>query len=229
MAEDREKPQHEVVLPAFRIGKHPVTNAQYGRFAEATGRRWRGEPEQANCPVVNVSWHEARAYCAWLTEVWREEGRIDAGEVVRLPTEAEWEKAARGTDGRLWPWGDAWDDTRCNTRESELGGACAVGLFPESASPYGCLDIAGQVWEWTLSLWGKDLKKPDYVYPYDWEDGRENTEADDEMRRVLRGGSWPLDRRRARCASRRGSRPHLRSGYFGFRVVVSPASPASAL
>jgi iron(II)-dependent oxidoreductase len=91
------------------------------------------------------------------------------------------------------------------------------------------LDIAGQVWEWTLSLWGKDWEKPDYVYPYDCEDGREDTEADNEMLRVLRGGSWISNRTYARCAFRLRGHPHFGRDNIGFRVVVSPASPASAL
>jgi len=243
-ASDDEKPQHEVTLPAFKIGRYPVTNAQYLRFVEATGRDWRSDegrhPERATCPAAYVSWYDARAYCGWLTGVWRAEGKIAEDEVVRLPTEAEWEKAARGglpspSQGegagvRVYPWGNEWDETRCNTRELGLGGTTPVGIFPEGASPYGCLDMAGNVWEWTISLWGEDLSEPRFKYPYDPADGRENQEAGDEVFRVVRGGAFYFDRRAARCACRSGFNPHGDwSDNSGFRVVVFPISPASAL
>ena len=235
MAVDREKPQHEVMLPVFKIGKYPVTNTQYLRFVAATGRDWRSDegrqPERANCPATYVSWHDARAYCAWLTETWRVKGKIAENEVVRLPTEAEWEKAARGADGRLYPWGDEWDETKCNSSELGLGVTCAVGMFPD-ISPYGCLDVAGQVWEWTRSLWGRwtgEEVELQFGYPYDPRDGRENLEAGDDILRVLRGGSFSHDRRYARCASRSGDFPYSEWDDYGFRVVVSPISPSSAL
>src|SRR5690606_17447059 len=127
-------------------------------------------------PVVNVTWHDALAFCQW------------AG--VRLPTEAEWEKAARGTDGRIWPWGgNEPTDKLCNFNMN-VGDTTPVGAYPAGASPYGCLDMAGNVWEWTISLWGKDANKPDYGYPYDPNDGREAPDAPDAVRRTLRGGSW---------------------------------------
>jgi iron(II)-dependent oxidoreductase len=232
-ADSDASPQQEVTLPAFKIGRHPVTNAQYRRFVEATGQKWLSDdgrqPERANCPAVRISWHEARAYCAWLTEVWRAEGVIADDEVVRLPSEAEWEKVARGSDGRPWPWGDGWDETRCNTDELGLGDTCAVGMFPQGASPYGCLDMAGQVWEWTASLWGKGWSKLEFKYPYEPADGRENLAAGDEVRRVLRGGSFYYYRDSARCAYRYRGSPNRRLRNRGFRVVVSPISPPSAL
>jgi formylglycine-generating enzyme required for sulfatase activity len=227
-----ERPRHELTLPEYRIGKYPVTNAQYRRFVETTKREWPSgrwqRSEKANCPVVVVSWHDALAYCGWLTGVWREQGKIAAGEIVRLPTEAEWEKAARGTDGRIYPWGNEWDETKCNTSELGLGDTCAVGMFAGGASPYGCLDMAGNVWEWTGSLWGKGISSPEFKYPYDPTDGRENLEAGDNVLRVLRGGSFDVIQRDARCAYRWYD-PYLRYDYYGFRVVVSPISPTSAL
>jgi len=236
MGDDRDSdasPQHEVTLPAFKVGKYPVTNAQYLRFVEATGREWsRGEgrsPERANHPAVYVRWHDARAYCAWLTEAWRAAGKITADEVVRLPTEAEWEKAARGADGQRWPWGNAWVEDRCNSRELGLGTTCAVGMFPAGASPYGCLDVAGQVWEWTTSLWGESYSKLAFRYPYDPADGRENLEAGDGVARVLRGGAFNLNENFVRCAVRLYYLPSNRGTHFGFRIVVSPISPPSAL
>ena len=232
LAQDREKPQHELTLPTFKIGKYPVTNAQYLRFVQATGHEWLSDdgrcPERANYPAMYVSWYAALAYCEWLTQTWRGEGKLAADEVVRLPAEAEWEKAARGSDGRLWPWGNEWDETRCNNSELGLGRACAVGLFPNGASPYGCLDMAGNVWEWTSSLWGRDFSKPDFKYPYYPGDGRENLEAGDNVLRVLRGGSFDVSRYSARCAYRGRGYPDGDWDYSGFRVVVSPISPTSA-
>jgi formylglycine-generating enzyme required for sulfatase activity len=259
-ARDLEKPQHELTLPTFKIGRYPVTNAQYRRFIEAGGyreKRWWTEAGWAekenprlekkawteprlwqhrrynrpNQPVVAVSWYEAVAYCAWLTELWRAEGRITAAEEVRLPTEAEWEKAARGTDGRLYPWGNDWDETKCNTGELGLGNTSPVGIFPDGASRYGCLDMAGNVWEWTASLWGKDWSKPQFNYPYDSMDGREDLEAGNDLLRVVRGGSFDGDRNYARCAARYRNllTPQYRYWNDGFRGVVSPISPPSAL
>ena len=134
-----------------------------------------------------------------------------------------------GAGVRVWPWGDEWDETRCNTRELGLGGTTPVGIFPEGASPYGCLDMAGNVWEWTISLWGENVSEPEFRYPYDPADGRENLEAGNEVLRVLRGGSFYNDRRSARCAYRRRLYPHGVWSDGGFRVVVFPISPASAL
>ncbi|MDY0020351.1 MAG: SUMF1/EgtB/PvdO family nonheme iron enzyme [Anaerolineae bacterium] len=228
IAQDREKPQHEVVLSAFKIGKYPVTNAQYWHFVEATGREWWwGEirPERASHPAGGISWYDAQAYCAWLTQVWREEGKIGAEEVVRLPTEAEWEKAARGTDGRIYPWGNEWDAARCNTSEWVLDGTTSVGMFPKGASPYGCLDMAGNVFEWTGSLWGKERDKPNFKYPYDSADGRENLEAGSDILRVMRGGSFLYDLACARCACRYGGLPFNFGVDVGFRVVSLPYPP----
>jgi len=246
MASDDEKPQHRVTLRGFKIGKYPVTNAQYLRFVEATGQEWRSDdgrrPERANCPATYVTWHDARAYCAWLTEAWQAEGKIARDEAVRLPTEAEWEKAARGglpspsqgegTGVRVYPWGDEWDESRCNTAELGLNDTTPVGIFPEGASPYGCLDMAGQVWEWTVSLWGRWTGKEaefQFGYPYDPADGRENLEAGDDVLRVVRGGSFDYYRGTARCACRFWYSPGFVWYYVGFRVVVSPISPTSAL
>jgi len=236
-ASDDEKPQHEVTLPVFKIGRYPVTNAQYLRFVEATGRKWRSDqgrqPERATCPAAYVSWHDARAYCEWLTDVWRGEGEIAGDEVVRLPSEAEWEKAARGVlpwpsqgEGagvRVYPWGDEWDKTRCNTSELGLGGTTPVGIFPEGAIPCGCLDMAGNVWVWTTSLWGKYYSKPAFSYPYDPADGRENLKAGTGVFRVLRGGSFRSKCGYARCAYRGRNYPRDGWDHLGFRVVVSRA------
>ena len=223
------KPIHRLHLERFQIGLVPITNVQYHLFVAATehkppehwedGRVPRGLESH---PVTHVSWHDAMAYCRWLSQV--------TGKAITLPSEAQWEKAARGSkDQRDYPWGDEWDETKCNTDELGLGGTTPVGIFPDGASPYGCLDIAGNVWEWTRSLWGRDASEPQFKYPYDSRDGRENLEAGDDMPRVLRGGSWLVDRDYARCAYRFRYYPFGVWNDYGFRVVVSPISPPSAL
>jgi formylglycine-generating enzyme required for sulfatase activity len=166
--------------------------------------------------VVNVSWYDARDYCQWLSEV--------TGRGYGLPSEAEWEKGARGTDGRIYPWGNQWDATRCNSFESRLGKTTSVHAYPQGASPYGILDMAGNEWEWTRSLWGRSVERPDHRYPYRATDGRENVAAGQEELRVLRGGAFDGSPRRARCASRYGDAPNYRYWSVGFRVVVRPVS-----
>jgi len=160
--------------------------------------------------VVYVFWHDAVVYCRWLSEV--------TGRPYRLPSEAEWEKGARGTDGRIYPWGNQWDAERCNNKEGGKGDTTPVGAYPQGASPYGPLDMAGNVWEWTRSLWGKDWKEPSFKYPYDPDDGREDLEA--EGYRVLRGGSWFFSRDLARCVERDGYLPVSSVSYVGFRLCV---------
>ena len=213
-AEDGEKPQHEIFVDAFRISKYPVTNAQYAEFVKATKRNppehWPGQeppPDLRNHPVVYVSWHDAMAYCQWLGK--------EKGRTCRLPTEAEWEKAARGTDGRIYPWGNEFSAEKCNMRETGIGGPSPVGMFPDGVSPYGCLDMSGNVWEWTLSEY-----KP---YPYNPDDGREDVVGADR-RRVLRGGAFNLVDYHVRAAVRYRSPPLYRGYYLGFRVVFSPST-----
>ena len=160
-----------------------------------------GEPfNLSNHPVVGVTWYEALAYCRWLTDEMRSRKdlpgllaeQLSKEEwMVRLPTEAEWEKAARGSkDARIFPWGDDPDLDRANCRETGIGATSAVGCFPKGESPYGMLDMCGNVWEWTMSLWGKDFKKPDFKYPYAADDGRENMKAGKDILRSVRGGAF---------------------------------------
>lgn len=199
---------HPVAVAAFYIAKYPITNHQYQEFVEATGQpspaHWPNGrvPELLNDhPMVNVSWHAALAYCHWLTE--------KTGQIHRLPSEAEWEKAARGTDGRLYPWGDTFDEARCNTWEGGWGGTTPVGKFSGGASPYGVLDLVGNVWEWCSSLYTD--------YPYQADDGRENLKA--RGWRTLRGGSWFDADWGARPARRLSGQPDHISRNTGFRVV----------
>jgi formylglycine-generating enzyme required for sulfatase activity len=222
-----ESPQYTVTLPAFEIAATPVTNALYARFVAATSApppiTWRGTEPPADLldhPVVDVSWHDARAFCMWLTDEGRttkdertgESGNLrHSSSVFRLPTEAEWEHAARGTDGRTFPWGAEWDDERANTRESGYGTTTPVGALPAGASPYGCLDMAGNVWEWTSTL--------DALYPYDPADGREDPAA--AGRRILRGGCYANPHGFARCACRFRLPPAMRNEFLGFRLARS--------
>jgi formylglycine-generating enzyme required for sulfatase activity/energy-coupling factor transporter ATP-binding protein EcfA2 len=211
---------HRVHLESYAIARVPITNAQYQLFVQASGHSppggWNGpRPPRGteSHPVVTIDFGDTLAYCRWLSEV--------TGKPITLPSEAEWEKAARGgADERAYPWGEIFDAARCNVSESGFGGTTPVGIFLDGASPYGCLDMAGNVWEWTRSLWGK----PDFGYPYDPADAKcEALDAGDDMIRVVRGGSWSDHRVSARCACRVGPRPGYRLAYQGFRVVLRSA------
>jgi formylglycine-generating enzyme required for sulfatase activity len=211
-----EKPQHTVEIPYdYWIGRYPVMNEQFAAFVEATqykfvwGVNWK---RKSNHPVVMVSWHDAIEYCKWLNQAVR--GEVD-DLVVRLPTEAEWEKAARGEHGNEWPWGNEFDAAKCNSSEGGKGTTTLVGAYsPQGDSPYGAANMVGNVWEWCHSLC-----KP---YPYKVNDGREKESGTDV--RVVRGGSWHFSQRVARAAFRHGNVPGDRDVVLGFRVVVAPGS-----
>lgn len=283
----------------YRLGKYPVTNAEYRAFVEAKGYgevdgekpswwseigwRWRvglwetqdlfmysedfqkqlrewlaGRPKEkrgqpfwwedpkwnaASLPVVGVSWFEAEAYCNWLTETLRRAGQLPGNEAFRLPSEAEWEKAARfspsppaplpGGEGSfpppggigvrgeslLWPWGNSWDSAKCNNDEPEdkIGSTSPVGMYPHGASPYGALDMAGNVWEWCQDWFAEDA--------YQKRAGSSVVDPrgpEESQRRVARGGSWLNNRNHARCASRYGNFPGIYDYILGFRLVLSP-------
>ena len=182
---DREK----AVTGAFYIDRYPVTNAEYKKFVEATGHEhpahWRRGtwPEgKANHPVVQITWESAYAYVQW------------AGK--RLPTELEWEKAARGTDGRVWPWGNVFDPRKCNTSSE---GTTPVGLYsPGGDSPYGLWDMAGNVWEW---IGGKPSP----------------------LRMPLRGGDWLDGAEEAQTFFRRMHTPKRKNDFMGFRCAADNA------
>jgi formylglycine-generating enzyme required for sulfatase activity len=184
-----------------------VTVAEYGCYLRASGKT--APTDELDHPAVRVSWRDATAYAAWLAQL--------TGLPWRLPTEAEWEKAARydpnTRTSRIYPWGDTFDKARCNTYESGIRGTTPVGTYPNGASPCGALDMAGNVWEWTSSLF-----KP---YPYNASDGRERADSTDS--RVLRGGSWYIDPRFARAAYRLLNDPGGIVGNVGFRVARSLA------
>jgi formylglycine-generating enzyme required for sulfatase activity len=202
-------------LPPFEISKYPITNMEYKRFVDATDypqpEGWKDgfyPPGKGNHPVVYVSWFDAMAYCRWLSQVSKAKNKY------RLPTEFEWEKAARGTDGREFPWGKTFDKEKCNSSDSGIGGTSPVGIFHNGVSPYGIFDAAGNVWEWTDSSydfwdrikWKIPILKKDSV-------------------RVVRGGSWYYDvEYYFRCAFRDDDRPGIRIDVLGFRVVRSAQS-----
>jgi formylglycine-generating enzyme required for sulfatase activity len=239
MAFDIEKPQYKVALSAFKIARYPITNAQYAAFVRDggytdkwrdcwtdAGWRWKGDrarPDACggvfdlpNHPVGGVTWYEAVAFCRWLIVRLRTIGGIDASEEVTLPSEAQWEKAARGTDGRRYPWGNEPDPNRANTFETGIRTTSAVGCFPGGASPCGALDMSGNVWEWCRT------ERQNSCENYRDADGLK-----EDARRFVRGGSFLHHQDNARCAFR--FRYVL--GWFdlGFRVVVSPISPSSGL
>jgi formylglycine-generating enzyme required for sulfatase activity len=214
-----EQPQHSVELSSYRIGKYPVTNRQYQAFVKDKGYKppedWSEDEypaEKADHPVVNVSWEEAQAYCEWLADM--------TGRNYRLPSEAEWEKAARGAEGRIYPWGDEFDPQKANTIESDVGGTTPVGQFsPQGDSPYGCAEMIGNVWEWCADLFdekayekraGKTIKDPGG--------------ADSGTTRLLRGGSFYNYPAVARCALRNRLDPYAPVDNLGFRVALSPSN-----
>lgn len=207
-----EMPATWVELPAFRIGRTPVTNAQYREFLDATDHpapgHWAGRRPPTgrdHHPVTYVDWQDATAFCRW------------AG--VRLPTEAEWEKAARGTDGRTYPWGESAPTPRETSCRGWFGGPTEVGLLPGGASPFGVLEMSGGVWEWTSSR--------ALAYPWRPDDGREDPGAPGP--RVLRGGSFNHPAEDIRCAARGRLHPDARDEYIGFRIASDPSAPEPRL
>jgi formylglycine-generating enzyme required for sulfatase activity len=175
-----------------------------------------------NLPVVGVTWFEAEAYAAWLTARLRAAGRLAEDHCLRLPGEAEWEKAARGGQGRLFPWGDAWDAARCNNAEPDdrLGRTSPIGTYPHGATPEGVQDLAGNVWEWCRDWYdpGEYERRVKTGLPVINPPGAGSRQA-----RVVRGGSWNNFRGFARCASRGRSGPSGFDHGLGFRLVLSPS------
>ena len=219
-----EKPEHKVFLDSYYIGLHEVTNAEYHVFWLADGgansthtpvsygdRLGVGNwPQIAHTkpdhPVVGVSWHDAVAYAKWADK--------------RLPTEAEWEKAARGSDNRIWPWGNAFSLRIRGTKvhaniwggdDGYQDGLAPVGTFPTGASPYGVLDMAGNVWEWVGDWYSESY--------YHWGPSQNPSGPDQGGRRVVRGGSWANGAQTAQCSNRMGHYPAVGTSFIGFRLA----------
>lgn len=201
-----ESPPHSVSVDAFEIDIYEVTNAEFAQFVEATSYQtdaeksndpgpWRAyfAEGKENYPVVKVSWNDAQAYCEW------------AGK--RLPAEAEWEKAARGTDQLTYPWGDEWDASKVNSKESGLRGPVTIGSFPQGASPYGVMDMAGNVWEWTSS-WYEGYPQTTF-----------NSNYFGETLRVIRGGGWFSEQNQVRTTQRNANSPNAANDDMGFRCA----------
>lgn len=229
-----ESPQHEVDLPAFEMMQVPVTHALYEQWVQSTGAvapvAWRDgalPDDLRDHPVNDVSWDDAIDFADWLSNA--------TGQRWQLPTEAQWEKAARGLDGRQFPWGNTFDAELCNAREAGRNTTTPVGLYTEGASPYGLLDMAGNVWEWTHSLQASYPYADDErehvaappVAPSLWRRvmaamRRRSTPALVETRRILRGGCYANPEGFARCACRFRLVPASRTPFLGFRLVRLP-------
>jgi len=227
-ARDDELPQHKILLPDYYITKYLVTNAQWAVYAKAMNKKIETPKGKETHPVFNVNWNEANEFCGWLQQQdlrvsdlrvlaqrpVAERSGLELGDLkglkVRLPTEVEWEKAARGSDGRIYPWGNEFDAEKCNVREPGISGTTPVGKYsPQGDSSYGISDMSGNVWEWTSS------KKEKYPYKNDQrEDGKDD-------RFVLRGGAWGNGEVVARCAYRGDDHRDDQSNLLGFRVVVA--------
>ncbi len=223
------KPVKHIYLDDFMIGVFPVTNQEFKRFVDDQGyhreqpwslegwhwrqerninepaywyeRKWNGP----NFPVVGVSWYEAAAYADWLSKI--------TGKLYRLPTEAEWEKAARGIDGKIYPWGNTFDKNCCNSGESGLGRTSPVGIFPNGKSDYGCHDMAGNVWEWCADWYDEKY--------YHNSPMKNPSGPSSGSLRVCRGGSWFFDAGNCACAIRVRGLPGLRGFHLGFRLARS--------
>ena len=202
-----ESPQHRVTLASYAIATTPVTVALYATYIAHGGEppsSWHSQSAFPALPVVNITWPLANAFCDWLSH--------HTAAHYALPDEAQWECAARGNDGRQFPWGNNWDDSRAAVR-----GSCTqlppVASYPSGASSWGCLDMAGGVWEWTTSL--------DRLYPYHADDGRNDMQA--PGRRIIRGGCYVNPHGYARCACRFRMDPLLTNPFLGFRIVKNPS------
>lgn len=235
-AENSEFPQHKVFLPGYTISRYPITNKQYEVFVEdggytekwrhcwtEAGWRWKSERrgprsydetfDLLNHPVVGVTWYEAIAFCAWLTVQLQSKGELDPTEVITLPSERQWEKAARGATGLIYPWGNKADPNRVNCDETGIGATTTVGIFPDGASPYECEEMSGNIWEWCRTKWHND-----------YQDYRDDNGLEGVAGRVVRGGAFYFNQSLVRCVSRRRFFPATASKFNGFRVIICSAS-----
>ena len=210
--ESNEKPQHMVEIPYdYWMARFPITNEQYNVYVKSKGINH--PVNNKDHPAIIAKWGTALDYCQWLNELFK--NKMPSGLILRLPTETEWEKSARGILGQEYPWGNTFDKNKCNSSESKKGNTTPVGIYsPQGDSHFGCADMVGNVWEWTCSL----LKKYPYKNNYDREDKRISDS------RVLRGGSFNLDEKYLRCAYR-SDIVGLLDRSIGFRVCLAPPLP----
>lgn len=246
-AYDDAKPRHEVYLDAFRVGRFPVTVQEFATFLDNGGYEktrwwkdsrgeyfrqtgqpwdWNAQKSRRNHPVTGVSWHEAAAYCEWLSD------RLASR--VRLLTEAEWERVACGGDARKYPWGNKLDSTRANYAcEGSPSQTTPVGLYPRGATREKVQDMAGNAWEWVMDWYADDY----YLHsprdnPQGPEEGSATLTHQDEWRarRIVRGGGWSGSARYLLVSTRVRNGPDDRYPFVGFRCaceVPEPSSPSS--
>ena len=232
-----EGPQHTIDLAPFWMSKCEITWDQYDVWGESIDIARRqifgkqpteldkvadavtrptppytdmsfGMGKQKN-PAICMTQHAARKYCEWLS--------AKTGHYYRLPTEAEWEKAARGTDARRYPWGNEWQADYCNTGTKTT---TPVTMYPEGKSPFDCFDMVGNVSEWTNTVWGHDPAESDFPYPYRADDGREASQTEEHVNRIFRGGSFRDRKALLTCSARRWYSPNRRDKRRGFRIVL---------
>lgn len=215
-----EQPEHTVFVSTFEMAKTPVSRGLWRLFCDAVGNCEKLEDLDDDIPITGVSWYEALRYAGWLTHAARMYDLIESDAVLTLPSEAEWEKAARGTNGLVYPWGDIFDGNLCNYRGSGLSVPVSSNMHsPGGDSPYGVADLAGNAWEWTRSLWGRGGRSPEFKYPYRADDGRENMGAPRNVRRVIRGGAWYYFDWCLRASTRNIMFPDTKHSAGGFRLV----------
>lgn len=237
---ERQLKEHKVFLEEFYISKYPITNKQFQVFINRTKYKTTAEKEgfgfhfdgemkkikgadwkhphgpdssiskKHNHPVVMVSWFDSLEFCTWLSK----ENKSNCA----LPSEAQWEKAARGPNGNIWPWGNSWNNKLCNC-ENSINDTSQVGSYsPKGDSYYGCADMAGDVLEWTTTTIGTNDPWPaKFKYPYNPNDGRENLKV--KTRRVGRGGTYQRNSDMCRSAFRFADNPYDRYSSMGFRIV----------
>jgi formylglycine-generating enzyme required for sulfatase activity len=229
IAESHEKPIHQVYLSDFWISRYPVTFSQFKAYSMDSGRPINYK-SPGNHPAVYVTWFDALEYCNWLQKklikfareqsrcrgVWRK--LVDGASKVVLPSEAEWEKACRGTDRRVYPWPNQDNLLGIANMEMNVGSTSSVGSFGRGVSPFGIMDMAGNVWEWTRSIWGSNWESPDFNYPYFPSDGREQLRSPGF--RILRGGCFLSSRKSLRSSSRLRLNPTNKDDHIGFRVAI---------